>query len=275
MLEYQAISSITLKIGLFHLLVTDYFMYYVVIVDWYKYRWLRRDSLRVCNEFPLLSYIFWTQQSNCQSLSARNWVQFHSLIGSQMIKWYVDIHQGQVVNAHSSLNLWNEDFRNSSMIPSKCALTIGSGKTLGSSGKSCMVTEHTNILFMSVIGGHLKWGSSMTVCNQPAYWKTQQNDHIDSRDVTVPHSPIYRLPRPENWWTPNNKYTPAADIVLPPLSIFPAVASTILSRSSLLSVIASGMRTAEGARKRRIFQSTRVNCPNNGQALTIPEYDAI
>jgi len=33
MLEYQAISSITLKIGLFHLLVTDYFMYYVVIVD--------------------------------------------------------------------------------------------------------------------------------------------------------------------------------------------------------------------------------------------------
>ena len=136
MLEYQAISSITLKIGLFHLLVTDYFMYYVVIVDWYKYRWLRRDSLRICNEFPLLSYIFWTQQSYCQSLSARNWVQFHSLIGSQMIKWYVDIHQGQVVNAHSSLNLWNEDFRNSSMIPSKCALTIGSGKTLDLSGKT-------------------------------------------------------------------------------------------------------------------------------------------
>jgi len=220
-------------------------------------------------------------KSNRQSLSARDWVQFHSSTGSQMIKWYVDIHQGQVVNARGSLNLWKrkvEDFRNSSTISSKCALTIGSGKTLDSSGKSCMVTEHMNILLMSAIGGHLKywkWGSSMTVCNQPAYWKTQQNDHIDSRDVTVPHSPIYRLPRPENWWTPNNKYTPAADIVLPPLSIFPAVASTILSRSSLLSVIASGMRTAEGARKRRIFQSTRVNCPNNGQALTIPEYDVI
>ena len=68
-----------------------------------------------------------------------------------------------------------EDFRNSSTIPSKCALTIRSGKTLDSSGKSCMVTEHTNILLMSVIGGHLKywkWGSFMIVCNQPTYWKT-------------------------------------------------------------------------------------------------------
>jgi len=51
------ISSITLKIGLFHLLVTDCFMCHVVVVDRYKYKWLRRDSLHVCNEFPLLSYI--------------------------------------------------------------------------------------------------------------------------------------------------------------------------------------------------------------------------
>jgi len=35
-------------------------MCHVVIVDRYK---LRRDSLRVCNESPLLSYIVWTQQS--------------------------------------------------------------------------------------------------------------------------------------------------------------------------------------------------------------------
>ena len=57
MLVNVGISSITLKIGLFHLLVTDCFMCHVVIVDRYKYKCLRRDSLRVCNEFPLLSYI--------------------------------------------------------------------------------------------------------------------------------------------------------------------------------------------------------------------------
>ena len=45
--------SITLKIGLFHLLVTDCFMCHVVIVGRYKYKWLRRDLLRVCNKFPL------------------------------------------------------------------------------------------------------------------------------------------------------------------------------------------------------------------------------
>jgi len=55
------ISSVTLKIGLFHLLVTDCFMCHVVIVDRYKYKWLRRDSLCICNEFLLLSYILWTQ----------------------------------------------------------------------------------------------------------------------------------------------------------------------------------------------------------------------
>jgi len=36
--ESVGISSITLKIGLFHLLVTDCFMCYVVIVDRYKYK---------------------------------------------------------------------------------------------------------------------------------------------------------------------------------------------------------------------------------------------
>jgi len=51
------ISSVTLKIGLFHFLVTDCFMCHVVIVDRYKYKWLRRDLLCICNEFPLLSYI--------------------------------------------------------------------------------------------------------------------------------------------------------------------------------------------------------------------------
>ena len=56
------ISSIRLKIGLFHLLVTDCFTCHVVIVD--RYKCLRRDSLRVCNEFPLLSYILWTQQKS-------------------------------------------------------------------------------------------------------------------------------------------------------------------------------------------------------------------
>jgi len=57
LLPFVGVSSVTLKIGLFHLLVIDCFMYCVVIVDRYKYRWLIRDSLRVCNEFPLLSYI--------------------------------------------------------------------------------------------------------------------------------------------------------------------------------------------------------------------------
>jgi len=51
-------SSVTLKIGLFYLLVTDCLMCYVMIVDRYKYRWLRRDSLHICNKLPLLSYIF-------------------------------------------------------------------------------------------------------------------------------------------------------------------------------------------------------------------------
>ena len=56
--SFVGISNVTLKIGLFHLLVTDCFMYHIVIVDRYKYKWLRRDSLCICNEFPLLSYIF-------------------------------------------------------------------------------------------------------------------------------------------------------------------------------------------------------------------------
>jgi len=43
-------SSVTLKIGLFHLLVTDCLMCYVVIVDRYKCRWLRRNSLHICNK---------------------------------------------------------------------------------------------------------------------------------------------------------------------------------------------------------------------------------
>jgi len=50
------------RIGLFYLLVTDCFMCHIVIVDRYKYKWLRRDLLHVCNEFLLLSYILWTQQ---------------------------------------------------------------------------------------------------------------------------------------------------------------------------------------------------------------------
>ena len=67
--------------------------------------------------------------------------------------------------------------------------------------------------------------------------------HINSRDVDLPHSRIYRLLRPEDWWKPNNRDTSAADTVLPPLNILLTAALTILSRSSLLCVIASGTRT--------------------------------
>jgi len=38
-------------------------MCHVVIVDRYKYKCLRRDLLRICNEFPLLSYILRTQHN--------------------------------------------------------------------------------------------------------------------------------------------------------------------------------------------------------------------
>ena len=83
---FVGISSVTLKIGLFHLLVTDCFMCRVVIVGRYKYKWLRRDSLRVCNEFPLLSYIFLTQQYS-RALS----VEILMLMGTkdQEIDWPV------------------------------------------------------------------------------------------------------------------------------------------------------------------------------------------
>ena len=70
------ILSVTLKIGLFHLLVTDCFMCRVVIVGRYKYKWLRRDSLRVCNEFPLLSYILLTQQQQLNTKELALWVYY-------------------------------------------------------------------------------------------------------------------------------------------------------------------------------------------------------
>jgi len=38
-------------------------MCHVVIVDRYKYKWLRKDLLHIYNEFSLLSYILWTQHS--------------------------------------------------------------------------------------------------------------------------------------------------------------------------------------------------------------------
>ena len=85
MQEIVGIPSATLKIGLFHLLVvTDCFMCHVVIVD--RYKCLRRDSLRVCNEFPLLSYIFLTQQYS-RALS----VEILMLMGTkgQEIDWPV------------------------------------------------------------------------------------------------------------------------------------------------------------------------------------------
>jgi len=70
-------SSVTLEIGLFHLLVTDCFMCHIVIVDRYKYRWLRWDSLRVCNEFPLSSYIIWTQHWHHLTSALDLWKRNH------------------------------------------------------------------------------------------------------------------------------------------------------------------------------------------------------
>jgi len=50
--------SITLKIGLFHLLVTDCFMCHIVIVDRYKYKCLRRDSFVMTWQKQLSYYLY-------------------------------------------------------------------------------------------------------------------------------------------------------------------------------------------------------------------------
>jgi len=71
---FVEISSITLKIGLFHLLVTDCFICHVVIVGRFKYKWLRRDSLCICNKFPLLSYILLTQHISEDLQDLLDWV---------------------------------------------------------------------------------------------------------------------------------------------------------------------------------------------------------
>ena len=71
---FGRILSVTLKIGLFHLLVTNCFMCHVVIVGRYKYKWLRRDSLHVCNKFPLLSYILLTQHISEDLQDLLDWV---------------------------------------------------------------------------------------------------------------------------------------------------------------------------------------------------------
>jgi len=51
-------------------------MCHVVIVGRYKYKWLRRDSLHVCNKFLLLSYILWTQQKSFLDKDKRNTIYF-------------------------------------------------------------------------------------------------------------------------------------------------------------------------------------------------------
>ena len=91
-LKDVGISSVTLKIGLFHLLVTDCFMCRVVIVGRYKYKWLRRDSLRVCNKFPLLSYILLTQQKTPIQTKQRRRLS-KSIRSSPMLKLFL-LHGG-------------------------------------------------------------------------------------------------------------------------------------------------------------------------------------